>query len=636
MAAYSVVGLREENCVGCNKCIRVCPVMSANTAYIVDGNVKVAVNQEDCIRCGRCLAVCDHDARYYEDDTERFFKDLAAGKKISVISAPSLKINIPDYKKLFGYLKFNGVQSIYDVSLGADITTWGYLKAIKERNLNSIIAQPCPAVVNYIEKCRPELIDKLSPIHSPMLCTAIYMKKYKGITDSIAFLSPCVAKIDEIRDGNTEGYIEYNVTYKQLLDYLARNRVKLDTYIVTDFDDLECGLGFLFSRPGGLKENVEARVPGAWVRQIEGDHIFGYLGDYLQRTQGGKAVPLLVDMLNCTYGCNVGTGTCKTVQPDDVDAIFNKQKAEKVSKRGKKLFAKYLDELYKYFDKTLDWTDFTRTYRAKSVKCTEEPSAGAYEESFMRLRKVAAPDRAVNCEACGYNSCKEMAKAIHFGYNVVENCMGYNKSVVKEEYEAIVQKNKDIENLVAELQKMGDGNKRSYEALRDNVAGIVHSTQEVALGNEDIASNSQEIASRVAELLTLAEKFTGDLAVVRDVIQKFMANSNEIVEIAAQTNLLSLNASIEAAHAGEAGRGFAVVADEIRQLAILTKSVAEKTQEEESAVDSSIGSLTKSGETLYTNTVMINDLVTNISAALEELTAKTEEIQSTAEALIAE
>lgn len=634
MTILNVIGLREENCVGCNKCIRVCPVVAANTAYIKDGQVKVKVSQEDCIRCGRCLDVCDHSARYYMDDTETFFSDLDKGKKISMITAPALKVNIPEYKRLFSYLKSRGVQMIYDVSLGADITTWGYLKAIKEMNLDSIIAQPCPAVVTYIEKNMPELIDRLSPIHSPMMCVAIYMNEYKGITDSLAFLSPCVAKIDEICDKNTGGYVEYNVTYKQLLDYLEAHEINIASHDEIDFDDLECGLGFLFSRPGGLKENVEARVPGAWVRQIEGDHIYEYLEEYLNRTNNKKQTPLLVDMLNCTYGCNIGTGTRMDVNPDDIDVLFNKQKADKISKWSKKSFRKYMDYLYKHFDATLDWKDFIRHYENKESGHNEEITAKEYEVSFEKLHKATAQDRELNCEACGYSSCNVMAKALHHGYNVVENCMGYNKSVIQSEHDDIVKKNQANEEMARELKELSDERTRSYNSLKVNVGGIVQSTQEVASGNMEIAENSQEISGRVAELLNTTERFTEDLQIVKDVIQRFMINSNEVVAIAAQTNLLSLNASIEAARAGEAGRGFAVVAEEIRKLASLTRSIAENTKKEEGVVESSISSISQSGESINNATSDINEAVLNISAAIEELTAKTEEIQSTSEALL--
>mgnify|MGYP002352332037 CR=1 FL=1 len=203
----------DDKCVGCNKCIRNCPIVGANISYMVEGENKVRVDQDKCIRCGACIEACSHEARQYNDDTARFFADLRRGKRISVVAAPASRVNFDNHLKLTGFLKSAGVNLVYDVSFGADITTWAYLKAIREKGLASVIAQPCPAIVNYIEKYRPELIANLAPIHSPTLCTAVYLKKYAGSDDSVAFLSPCIGKTDEFRDANTNSLVTYNVTY---------------------------------------------------------------------------------------------------------------------------------------------------------------------------------------------------------------------------------------------------------------------------------------------------------------------------------------------------------------------------------------------------------------------------------------
>jgi len=95
---------------------------------------------------------------------------------------------------VFGYLKSLGVSHIYPVSFGADITTWTYIKYIKQTGKTGLISQPCPAIVNYIEKYQPELIPMLMPLQSPMMDEAIYLKKYQGVKEELVFLSPCIAK----------------------------------------------------------------------------------------------------------------------------------------------------------------------------------------------------------------------------------------------------------------------------------------------------------------------------------------------------------------------------------------------------------------------------------------------------------
>jgi methyl-accepting chemotaxis protein/iron only hydrogenase large subunit-like protein len=433
-----IIYIKEENCVGCNKCIGGCPVNQANIAYLKDGQNKVRIDADRCINCGHCLDVCDHDARDYYDDTERFFADLRTGTPISVIAAPSIRYNLEDYRNLFGFLKILGVHLIYDVSFGADITTWAYLKALKEYQLDSVIAQPCPAVVSYIQKYAPNLIPKLAPVHSPALCTAVYLRRYVNVTDRLAFLSPCLGKGTEFGDHNTFGIVQYNVTFNKLRDYLEKNHIHLGQYKEHEFDDIGCGLGLTYSRPGGLRENVEYHTNGAvWVKQVEGPgHAYTYLQEYGERIKQQKPLPGIVDILNCLHGCNIGTGTCKKISSDDVDLVMNELKRKKLKEKSKKTLFKDQYILFQQFDKQLVLGDFMRKYRDDSVLLKNvDYSDGEYERVFQQMHKTTEESRKINCAACGFGNCYAFAKSFLNGNNHLDNCINYNRKEVELEKE---------------------------------------------------------------------------------------------------------------------------------------------------------------------------------------------------------
>lgn len=60
----------NDQCSGCNKCVRACPVLISNIATVQG---KVSVDPEHCIACGACFDACAHNARDYYDDTKVFF-----------------------------------------------------------------------------------------------------------------------------------------------------------------------------------------------------------------------------------------------------------------------------------------------------------------------------------------------------------------------------------------------------------------------------------------------------------------------------------------------------------------------------------------------------------------------------------
>ncbi len=414
MNKISFIHTHEEKCQGCNKCIYCCPT-SANKAFFDGENGKVFIKEDVCISCGECISVCDHDARDYMDDTEYFFRDLAAGEAISVVVAPSARFNIPNFDKVLGYLKQIGVRQIYDVSYGADICTWGHVKAIKEGKIDNIIAQPCPVIVCYIEKYYPTLLEKLSPIQSPVVCLGTYLKKYLGKKEKIMFLSPCIGKKWECESEHTNGVLEYNVTYDVFMKHLEREQVDIEGCLSEKFDELEGSIGFTFPRPGGLAENIRYHFgENLWIKQVEGiDNVTKYFDEYAQDIEEGRPVPRIVDALNCEQGCNVGTGTSKNARQNEIDFVMNEMKSKTNQADGEKLM--------KHFDEQFVFEDFCRIYTDRSIDCTRSSDVDM-ERAFLSLGKVTEEDRNINCFCCGYGNCYDFVYDLAQGYNDRNNC----------------------------------------------------------------------------------------------------------------------------------------------------------------------------------------------------------------------
>lgn len=631
MYMNSVVYTIEDRCQGCNKCIYSCPVDDANISYIKSGSSKTHVDGEKCIMCGKCVEICDHKAREYKDDIDVFLKDLKSRQSISIISGPAFKINYPNYRKIIGFLKSLVVNEVYDVSLGADITTWAYLKTIKEKGLSTVIAQPCPAIVNYIQKHKHDIISDLAPVHSPMMCTAIYLKKYIGINDKLCFLSPCIAKVSEINDPNTGGCVSYNVTFRKLFDYMASEKINLDKFDDADFKIPPYSLGEIYSMPGGLKENVYSYNRNAWVKQVEGtDLAYDYLGEYSRRKAGNKPLPLLVDILSCTHGCNIGSGTCKDIDVTDVEFATNNIR---IMKAGK--YKANPGKLARLFDKTLDVKDFTRQYAAEQVPEFREPGEKEYDEVFNEMHKYSPESRVRNCHACGYSSCRLMVKAIINKINHKENCIDYN-SQMSAERDVFEAKNSEISKLLDEVQTMSRDREEKLVLLRRRVENITGAIEEVTAGSTQNAKSVVSVSEATGKLLNISSELKARLDKMQANLKNFNNVTGEIVSLSEQTNLLSLNAAIEAARAGEAGKGFAVVADEVKKLAVQSKQAVQSTRKDEGELLSNIADILNIAVELEEKAEMLNSDVENISAVMQEITAKNQEIYSTASILIEE
>lgn len=613
----------NELCEGCNRCISVCPALSANHAVEENGKNRVEVNQEACVACGACFDICRHEARSYRDDTEEFFEALKRGEPVSLLLAPAFIANYPSrYRQILGYLKSLGVRRIISVSFGADITTWGYLNYLTTHPMKGAVSQPCPAIVDYIERYVPELVSKLVPVHSPMMCAAIYAKKYMGITDKLAFLSPCIAKKSEISRAGNQDYIQYNVTFRHLLQQLSG--VNLNGY--DGKDEVEYGLGSVYPQPGGLKENVEHFLgKEVLVRQIEGEkHAYQFLQHYARRVEQKKKLPFLVDVLNCANGCIYGTATDPQNENND-DILFEihnrriaaKAKSKKSPWMEEADYQKRLQNFNAQF-KGLKLEDFLCTYRKDaSLNLKKVPEAEIQRIFTGEMGKDTREKQNIDCGACGYDQCLQMAEAIARGLNRKSNCI----HCLKEQLEKEQDKLREVSEQIQEEQKRKE---KLYENIMEEFMAIRTHMAELSSGNQSTASDTAEMAMVVSDMREFSETLEKSMEEVSQAVEGYMEVNESIIGISNQTGMLALNAGIEAARAGDAGKGFAVIANRVRGLSEETKQTVVSGQAHSDIIIPSIEKMKQESERFVEDIKTINERTAALAAGSQEIAAQSD------------
>lgn len=448
-----VIGINEDNCINCHQCIAICPVKICSDG---SGDV-VKFNNDLCIGCGRCIEVCikshggivENSARFAIDDSPQFAKDLLEHEIIALV-APSAQSNF-NLGKLITALKELGVKKVYDVSLGAEITVACYHDAIKNRSIKTpMISTTCPAVVKYIELNHPILIEHLAPIGSPVHNLAVYVRSLHPEA-KLAFISPCLAKSREFQNSNI---VNYNVIFSSLVRVFKERGIDLNMLPEGKFDNVvPAGIAANFSSPGGLKTSYLYHypdTPASSIAQIAGPIVFDRYLESLENSirQKGKHLPIIVDILSCAQGCNMGVGSInKAIDEMDYSVAIRSEQNLR-DEEGIKQLKEFLMEVTQKHDFSYHYfKDLSARAQLKIPTETE------LSKIYANMHKYEPKDFR-NCAACGYNSCYQMAISVFNGLNKAENCHLYQEKELRIEKQALSNVYNELNNV---FETMSEG-----------------------------------------------------------------------------------------------------------------------------------------------------------------------------------
>lgn len=498
-----VIYINEEKCRNSYSCVRVCPV---NAIEVKPERLHPLVIADRCIGCGLCFLSCSPRAIGFRNSIGNVTDILKSPRKSAALIAPSIASefdDITDYRKLVGMIRKLGFTYVHEVSFGVDLVAHAYKQLFEEAHGKYYITANCPTIVEMIEKYHPGLVPNLAPIISPMVATARLTRDLYGDDVANVFIGPCIDSKEEAALYQGNRLIEGVLTFIELRQLFDEAGIQEKGVKMSEFDPPLGNWGALYPYPAGILQAAGIK------RDLVSSHVITASGAEDVR-EAIKDFDHHIDTIRHHFnlffcqGCLLGPGMLRHDERFRRRSLVKQYAERRVAALDKEQWKRDMER----------WSalDLSRTFTVNDQRIPEPP-----EDAINEVLKIIGKDRKseeLNCNACGYGSCRAFASTVAKGLAVPEMCHTYNLRNKQEYIETLRQTNRKLSETKKALKESEEQAMREKDTAQNasetmnsmlnklpNGVVIVDNDLKILHSNESFLNIIGEDASAIADII---------------------------------------------------------------------------------------------------------------------------------------
>ena len=408
----------EAECQDCYKCVRHCPVKAIQ---VRDGHA--AVIPEMCVACGNCVEVCPVKAKQVRNGTGRARRLLAETVPVYVSLAPSWVSEFRGVSaaQLVRALKELGVAGVSETALGAQLVSAEIARELDGGSPGLLLSSACPTSVDFIRKYLPELAGRITPVASPLIAHCRLLRDTFSENIRTIFIGPCIAKKNE--SDRHPDLLNLALTYPELRQLFREEGIdpaRVTPRAEDSFVPEAAEEGARYPIEGGMNDTIAFQTRNRKVHYVtlSGLENIDLALSGIRELPKGETV--FVEMLACHGGCV--HGPCAE---HDSPGLLERLRVLNYARLPEQ----------------------PRRRKAKGGIGDDFPAA-AFEPPVPGINEIAAalrsigknsPEDELNCDGCGYDTCRNFAQALLAGRAEPSMCVSYLKKQAQKKANALLR-----------------------------------------------------------------------------------------------------------------------------------------------------------------------------------------------------